>query len=155
MTGESWWIDADDLARILGRPPGVQLNFTEAAQLAGARPYQHESDGTTKILVDKTWLEELQRPMSALELHQILKSIQELGMIGRLHPEAPADRHQASLIVALGTIAGLASVALEGDTLPPQRLELDDGLWRLLADGEPVVLQTSVGYRVELRRKPA
>jgi hypothetical protein len=155
MTGESWWVDADALARLLGRSPGAQLlNFTEAAQLADGRPYQHESDGTTRILVDRTWLEELSRPMSALELRQVLKSMQELGMIGRLHPEAPADREQQPLLVALGTILGLATVALDGETIPPQRVELDEGTFRQLAAGEPVVLTTSLGYRVALQRLP-
>jgi hypothetical protein len=153
MTGESWWIDADGLARLMGRPPGeLPLNFTEAAQLADGRPYQHESDGTTRILVDKTWLEELSRPMSALELRQALKGILETAMIGRMHPEARATRHEQPLLVALGTILGLASVALDGETIPPDRVELDDGASRQLADGQPVVLTTRLGYRVELRR---
>lgn len=155
MTGESWWIDADDLARLLGGPPGARLlNYTEAAQLADGRPYQHDSDGTTRILVDRTWLEELSRPMTALELRQILKGIQELGMVGRIHPEAPADRYQAPLIVALGTISGLASVALDGDTIAPQRLELDEDAWQRLSVGAKVILTTPLGYRVELRRVP-
>jgi hypothetical protein len=153
MTGESWWIDADGLARLMGRPPGeLPLNFTEAAQLADGRPYQHESDGTTRILVDRSWLEELNRPMSALELRQALKSILEAGLIGRTHPEAKADRYQRPLIFALGTIAGLASVALDGETIPPDRVELDEGAFHRLSAGEPVVLTTRLGYRVELRR---
>jgi hypothetical protein len=55
MASESAWIDADELARILGRRAAGAplLTFTEAAQLAAGRPYQHHSDGTTMILVDK------------------------------------------------------------------------------------------------------
>ena len=156
MTGESWWIDADGLARLMGRPPfGRLLNYTEAAQLAEGRPYQPESDGTTRILVDRSWLEELSRPMSALELRQALKGILETAMIGRVHPEAPADRPAQPLLVALGTIVGLASLALDGDTIPPQRLDLDDAVLLQLAGDQPVVLTTNLGYRVELLRKPA
>lgn len=55
MTGESMWVDADELARILGRRDAGAplLTFSEAAQLAAGRPYQHRSDGTTMILVNK------------------------------------------------------------------------------------------------------
>jgi hypothetical protein len=90
--------------------------------------------------------------MTAPEFRQILTVIKELGMIGRFHPDAVASREEQPLLYALGRIAGLATVALEGETLPPQRVELDEETWSRLTDGEPVIQQTNLGYRVELRR---
>jgi hypothetical protein len=93
--------------------------------------------------------------MTELEMRQVLTKIQELGMRGRNLPDEPASRAEAPLIFALGVIGALATVVLEGDTLVPDRVELDDAMLLQLAGGEPVVVQTRLGYRVELRRKPA
>jgi hypothetical protein len=91
--------------------------------------------------------------MTEAELRQVLKSILEAGMIGRLHPDLPIETPACGpLLIALGTIAGLATVALEGTTLPPTRVDLDEGDFRQLSGGEPVVRTTSLGYRVALRR---
>jgi hypothetical protein len=57
------------------------------------------------------------------ELRGVLTAILELGMIGRLHPEARVESaSEARLLTALGRIAGLATVALEETTLPPFNL---------------------------------
>jgi hypothetical protein len=93
--------------------------------------------------------------MTEPELRQVLKSILEAGMIGRLHPDQRIETPACGpLLRALGTIAGLATVALEGGTLPPDRVYLQEGEIRQLSAGEPVILTTRLGYRVELRRVP-
>jgi hypothetical protein len=94
--------------------------------------------------------------MTEVEMRQVLTAIQQLGMIGRNNPDEPATRAEAPLIVALGTVAGLTSVALDGETIPPQRLELGEAVLARLMEGHPVVLTTNLGFRVELLvRTPA
>ena len=91
--------------------------------------------------------------MSEPELRAVLMAIRDLGLIGRIHPdERIATPDCGPLIVALGTIAGLASFVLEGTMLPPQRIEISEAAFGRLIHNEAVILQTRLGYRVELSR---
>src|SRR6516162_3586465 len=90
-------------------------------------------------------------PMTEAELRALLTAIRDLGMIGRMHPEERIETPECGpLLVALGTIAGLATLALEGEMLPPQQLVLSEEEFDQLNAGGEVIRRTEVGYRVKL-----
>ncbi|HYP37873.1 MAG TPA: hypothetical protein VEQ62_16175, partial [Stellaceae bacterium] len=65
--------------------------------------------------------------MTELELRTVLEGIKKFGDIGRMHPEERIETPACGpLLIALGTIAGLATLALEGEMLPPQQLVLSE-----------------------------
>ena len=89
--------------------------------------------------------------MSEAELRALLTAIRDLGMIGRMHPGERIETPECGpLLVALGTIGGLATLALEGTKLPPQRLELTEEEFDSLNAGVEITRQTQLGYRVQL-----
>jgi hypothetical protein len=90
--------------------------------------------------------------MTEPERRALLMAIRDLGLIGRMHPDAPVEPGTEPLLIALGTICGLASLALEGTELPPQRIEISEAAFGRLIYNEAVVMQTQFGYRVELSR---
>jgi hypothetical protein len=92
--------------------------------------------------------------MTEPELRALLMAIRDLGLIGRMHPEERIKTPACGpLLFALGTIGGLATVALEGTELPPQRIEISEEAFGRLTHNEAVVMQTQFGYRVELSRR--
>jgi hypothetical protein len=89
--------------------------------------------------------------MTELELRTVLEGIKKFGDIGRMHPEERIETPACGpLLIALGTIAGLATLALEGEMLPPQQLVLSEEEFDQLNAGGEVIRRTEVGYRVKL-----
>jgi hypothetical protein len=91
--------------------------------------------------------------MNEAKLRELLTAIRDLSKLGAFPADERVSPAEGVLIVALGTIAGLATLALEGENLPPQRLAIDEKALAQLTAGEAVVRQTSLGYRVELKRR--
>jgi len=89
--------------------------------------------------------------MTEPELRVMLMAIRDLGLIGRMHPDQRVDTPDCGpLLIALGTLAGLATLALEGFNLSPQRLELTEKEFDQLNAGGEITRQTQLGYRVQL-----
>jgi hypothetical protein len=89
--------------------------------------------------------------MTEPELRALLMAIRDLGLIARMHPDERIETLACGpLLIALGTIAGLATLALEGEMLPPQQLVLSEEEFDQLNAGGEVIRQTKIGFRVQL-----
>ena len=98
--------------------------------------------------------------MSEAELRALLTEIYELATRAGQQREAPllfkpsVSPAEAELLIALGMIAALASVVLEGGALLPLPVELSNDEIDRLAAGEGVLVQSHRGFRLALSRSP-